>query len=274
MAAPLGLQFGPFSVDEQTGEPYLRLPMPHEHIVIAVPRMQDAPQICEIFNDPRVYRWVSRPPFPYLMEHAIAWQEGARADSFAVWRELQQADVKHPNGPLKIVGGCPVRSILQGNPDGSFTYLGDCGMNRHQFDDIMDPEEKAKLVEENEARLAGDPEIIWSMGVYLRPSHHGKGIMTAVIGVLMNSWGIPRMNIHCSRPSAFDGNTGSLRVFEKNGFVLCKSIPECMRTPAKGEFPEELRTVHFIEWRRGPRDDSKESAQGDVGGGGGATTRA
>ncbi|KAI0308335.1 GNAT domain-containing protein [Multifurca ochricompacta] len=243
------LQFGPFLINERTGEPYLRLPAPHENIIITAPRLQDAPHICEIMNDPRVYRWVSSPPFPYFMEHATSWLSQTKAEADAVWTELKQANVEYPNGPLKIVGKCPVRSILEENADGSYTFLGDCGIDRHRYEDVIDAEEHARVVQENNARPVGDLNIIWTIGDYLRPSHQGKGIMTAVIGTLMKAWWIPRMKIRCVRPSVFEGNGGSIRVFEKNGFVLWKTVRDCMHVMAKGEFPEELRTLHLLEWQ-------------------------
>jgi RimJ/RimL family protein N-acetyltransferase len=74
--------------------------------------------------------------------------------------------------------------------------------------------------------------------------------MTAVVGTLLNAWCIPRMNVHCVRPSVLEGNTGSLRVFEKNGFVLEKTVADCTQMVAKGELPERLCSVHLCEWRR------------------------
>ncbi|KAI0248385.1 GNAT domain-containing protein [Lactifluus subvellereus] len=230
-------------------EPYLRLPAPHDRIVIVTPRLQDAAELCEILNDPRVYRWVANPPFPYTMEHAISWLTQSKAEADAIWNELEQASAESPSGPPKFVGGCPLRSILEENADGSYTFLGTCGIDRNTYDDVMDLEERARLVHENNARPVGDPNIIWRIGYYLRPSHHGRGIMTAVVGMLMKSWGIPRMNVRNVEPAVFEGNTSSQRVLEKNGFVLRKTVQECVHVLAKGEMADELRTVHFMEWR-------------------------
>jgi hypothetical protein len=158
-------QFTPLdSLNDHTARPYLRLPAPHQRIIIAAPRLHDAPQIHEILNDPHVYRWTISPPFPYLMEHAVSWLTQAKANADAIWNELEQANTESPDGPLKVVDGCPVRSILEENDDGSYTYLGDCGFDRNMFYDVMDVEERARLVQENDARPAGDPDIIWSMG--------------------------------------------------------------------------------------------------------------
>jgi hypothetical protein len=98
------------------------------------------------------------------MEHAVSWLTQAKADADAIWNGLEQANAESPDGPLKLVGGCPVRSVLEENDDGSYTYLGDCGFVRHTFDDVTDVEERARLLRENNARPAGDPSIIWSMG--------------------------------------------------------------------------------------------------------------
>jgi len=70
---------------------------------------------------------------------------------------------------------------------------------------------------ENEARILGDPEIVWSFAVciclteicphsaehndfcrkdYLVSSHHDRGIMTAAIQIVIVNWMIPRMAVH------------------------------------------------------------------------------
>jgi RimJ/RimL family protein N-acetyltransferase len=74
--------------------------------------------------------------------------------------------------------------------------------------------------------------------------------MTAVVGTLLKTWGIPRMNVRCIRPSVLEGNTGSLRVFEKNEFVLWKTVVDCIQVGSKGEFPGGRFTVHVLVWRR------------------------
>jgi RimJ/RimL family protein N-acetyltransferase len=63
-------------------------------------------------------------------------------------------------------------------------------------------------------------EFMFSFAIdWLAVSHHGRGIMTAAIGLLMTAWGIPRMGVHHVVAHTFVGNIGSNRVFEKNGFV-------------------------------------------------------
>jgi RimJ/RimL family protein N-acetyltransferase len=74
--------------------------------------------------------------------------------------------------------------------------------------------------------------------------------MTAIVGTLLNAWGIPRMNIRCVRALVLEGNSGSVRVFEKNGFVLRKTVVDCIRMVTKGEYPGRLHTLHLLELRR------------------------
>jgi RimJ/RimL family protein N-acetyltransferase len=59
---------------------------------------------------------------------------------------------------------------------------------------------------------------------YLVSSHHGRGIMSAAVGTLIDSWMVPRMNARLIRVEVFSGNMGSRRVFEKNGFVFEKRV--------------------------------------------------
>jgi hypothetical protein len=102
---------------------------------------------------------------PFYIQRGPGWATiQVKADADAIWNELEQANAESPDGPLKIVGGCPVRSVLQENDDGLYAYLEGCGFVRPTFDDTTDIEEYTHLLLEDNARLAGDPGFIWSMG--------------------------------------------------------------------------------------------------------------
>ena len=60
---------------------------------------------------------------------------------------------------------------------------------------------------------------------YLAASHHGKGIMSAVVQTFIRDWAMPRMGVRQIRVETFADNVGSRRVFEKNGFILEKTVP-------------------------------------------------
>lgn len=44
--------------------------------------------------------------------------------------------------------------------------------------------------------------------------------MTVVVSAIIREWMVPRMNARNIQVGAFVGNAGSVRVFEKNGFVV------------------------------------------------------
>jgi len=79
--------------------------------------------------------------------------------------------------------------------------------------------------------------------------------MTAVVGTLLKAWGVPRMNVRCVRSLVLEGNTGSLRVFEKNGFVPRETVVDCVRMVTKGEYTGRVHTVHVVEWKGHSRGD-------------------
>src|SRR5882757_5419565 len=72
--------------------------------------------------------------------------------------------------------------------------------------------------------VCGSPIIWWLILItllldWLAVSHHGRGIMTAALGLLMSAWAIPRMGARHVVAHTVAGNIASHRVFEKNGFV-------------------------------------------------------
>ncbi|KAI0784053.1 hypothetical protein C8Q75DRAFT_725113 [Abortiporus biennis] len=217
-------QLHPIQIDPRTEEPFIRLPSPYENIILTPPRMEDAPHIIQNLNDPKLIQWLEGPPHPYTAEHAEFWLQTITKSSKSIFEELKEANEKDPNGSLAIVGGFPLRSIREVKEDGTQTFLGDISVDRCGFPGELDPEERSRLTEENANRKVGDPNIVWCIGDYLASSHHGRGIMSAVIGTVIREWVVPRMNAHLIRVEAYTGNTGSIRVFEKNEFVLEKTV--------------------------------------------------
>ncbi|KAI0094190.1 hypothetical protein BDY19DRAFT_911655 [Irpex rosettiformis] len=213
-------QLHPLEINERTGEPFLRLPSPHENIIITPPRLEDVPAIVRALNDPRVYSTLAGPPFPYKEEHAIWWINYTKTPSDELLQELRQANDKD----LKIVDGCPVRTLREVQSDGSDVFLGDVGCDRCGYPDVVDPEEKSRLTFTNDQLPPGDKDIVWCIGDYLVASHHGKGIMSAAVSTLVSSWMVPRMNAQQIRVETFLSNRGSRRVFEKNGFVVEETV--------------------------------------------------
>lgn len=82
----------------------------------------------------------------------------------------------------------------------------------------------------------------------MAPSHHGKGIMSAAVHTIIHEWAIPRMNAHKIYGTAFKGNTGSVKVFLKNGFKLFDLVEDCVTiSESKGGGTTGL---NFLEWTR------------------------
>ncbi|EIN13848.1 hypothetical protein PUNSTDRAFT_56310 [Punctularia strigosozonata HHB-11173 SS5] len=204
-------QLHPLQVNRVTGEPFLRLPPPHSHIIFTPPRVSDVPSVVVNMNDPKVYEMLNGPPYPYKDEHAVWWIGTIKAKADEVLEELREVDSRDPEAPLRIVGHCPVRILREVKEDGSDEFLGDCALTRLRYPTILDSKERERLIKANEDRPVGDPEIIWDVGDYICASHQGKGIMSNAFATLMREWGIPRMGIRRMRVSAFIGNYGSIR---------------------------------------------------------------
>ncbi|KAL0951675.1 hypothetical protein HGRIS_008354 [Hohenbuehelia grisea] len=231
----------PLKRNPTTGELFLQL-RNHPHIVLTPPRLEDAPFIPPLLNDPRVYVWLKGPPYPYQLSDAEAWLAGVKQTADAVIRELEGAD---PNAEPIIVDACPVRTIRQINADGTDVFLGDICIDRWGFPIILDENARPKdqLVKDNYERKAGDPNIIWTIGDYLAPSHHGQGIMSDALSTLLNDWGIPRMRVGHIIATTHKGNVGSVRVFEKNGFRMVGTVDDYE------EVRGQLQSFHVVERR-------------------------
>ena len=253
--------------DAYTGEPFLRLPHPYDHIIITPPRLSDASELKALLNDPKVYLTLHGPPFPYLEEHAVGWlklvtQQADRALHEFLEREEFGKDDSVFGG---LVRSCPVRYIRELHEDGTDVLLGDIDVHRCQYPDVEDIDQRERLSRENAVRELGDPELAWCIGCeYLPPhcldvaspltvlkpdflasSHHGKGIMTTALSTIMNRWLVPQMGVRLIRVEVFEGNVGSVRVFEKNGFKLEGTVPQRMVTNSG----VKVTGMHVLSWR-------------------------
>jgi hypothetical protein len=94
-------------------------------------------------------------------EHAIDWITRIKGVTDKVWSQIQDSD---SSSSPPVFEWCPVRVIREVNDDGSQIFLGDCGMDRWGYDDILNKEEHERLSAENAARKAGDEDIVWMIG--------------------------------------------------------------------------------------------------------------
>jgi hypothetical protein len=147
-----GLQYNP-----TTGEPFLRLPAPFSNITMTPPRMSDVAPSVEIMSNPSVAVWMGAtgPGSTYTAAKAEAWLTKLKAQTDAAVDELRGATEPH------VVSACPVRHLREEREDGTEVYIGDVSIARAHWPEVLDVEERARLVAENNARVAGDPDIVW-----------------------------------------------------------------------------------------------------------------
>lgn len=248
-------KFKPLQYNSEKGEPFLRLRAPYHNIILTPPRLEDIETVVPLLNDPKVYKFLSGPPYPYLLEHSVEYRGVVTSQSDSLIKEIISKEVG------AIMGACPVRILREVQPDGTELFLGDVAVIRHQWPELDDEIQREILKAENLSRDVGDPEIVWSFGGMRRPnkllldlkgypdwirgSHQGRGIMTIAVGELMKQWLIPRMNVRRMHVLTFAGNRGSVRVFEKNGFVLTETIKLVREGPGFGR----IEGMHVLNWR-------------------------
>jgi RimJ/RimL family protein N-acetyltransferase len=66
--------------------------------------------------------------------------------------------------------------------------------------------------------------------------------MTDAVGTLLWRWAIPRMGVRRVLATTFGGNHGSVRVLQKNGFVLTKRLESYLEIKGK------IRDLLLWEW--------------------------
>ncbi|KAF7327828.1 N-acetyltransferase domain-containing protein [Mycena kentingensis (nom. inval.)] len=218
-------QLHPLQVNPKTGEPFLNLPNRDGlNIILTPPRTSDIDEMVAVHSDERVYYWLTGTPQPYTAANAKWWlEENAIPEAQKALAALEAARDKPE---LILVDSCPVTIIRQVKEDGTDTLVGglDFTLARREFELDGTGWEPSDVLSAPQ-RLPDKPDI-WTVGYYVAPSHHGLGLMSSAFKTVLDAWGIPRMGIRSLRVSALTGNTGSLRVFEKNGLTLYKSWPE------------------------------------------------
>lgn len=143
-------------VNPVTGQVFLRLPAPHENIIITPPLHSDAADIVPILNDPRVYKLLVGPPFPYHYHHAVEWLGKMKNRSDKILEDLRQGRT--------VVDGCPVQHIREVQPDGTELFLGDLSVFRNGWLEVEDKDLREKMTKENLEKPVGDPSIVWTIG--------------------------------------------------------------------------------------------------------------
>ncbi|RPD55856.1 hypothetical protein L227DRAFT_295216 [Lentinus tigrinus ALCF2SS1-6] len=240
-------QFRPLERHPHTDEPFIRLPPPQDRVIITPPRREDVSSIVAILNDYPIKKWLDGPPFPYLDEHAEDWVARTKEQSDAIMRELRRANEEDAYGPLVTVGGCPVGCLRGLKEDGTEVFLGVVEFTRCGYPDLLNQQERERIVSRNESRKRGDPETVWCIGYYLAAPLHGHGLMSCALRTLLEAWVVPRMGARRLRVETIIGNWGSIRVLEKLGFRIANTVRRRKVTSAG----EEIDGFHVLWWQMG-----------------------
>lgn len=163
------------------GQPFI--PIAHPTIPglsLTLPHPKDDPQHqLRVLNDlERVQRWLDGPPYPYTMEDATGWNDIL----LERWTTAFERIVMEPGldlghaGPSSSCGlqNTRVADLTAGEEVGQGRWIGDLGVVRWEFPNVVDAAERAKLTAENAAREVGDPDLIWTLGC----EHTGSRILT------------------------------------------------------------------------------------------------
>ncbi|KAF9074967.1 GNAT domain-containing protein [Rhodocollybia butyracea] len=227
-------QLHPLKVNPSTGEPFLPLDS-HPGFIITPPRLSDIVLLPDLLNDPNVHPWLKGPPYPYTLEHSRVWVTEKVEEATALLQELESSS----EGSLKVVDGCPIRYIREVKEDGTDVLVGDIELRRFENMELapgsngVDLGRAPRLLDINNQRKAGDPEIIWSMGYLLASSYGGRGIMSSAFKAVIQQWAIPRMGMRRMVGVTYPDNYGSRKVMEKNGFVLREIVKEHVKAKGK-----------------------------------------
>lgn len=204
-----------------TQEPYIRLPSPHDSIIITPfrePNEADESVMVSSMNDPLVGTWLISPPYPYTPDDARNW---INLNLPPCEQILEQAKTQ------QYVAGCPfrcIREILEEDEQGikRDVLIGGVDVVEHPFVEFAEGSaEREDGVRRNGQFEVGSEEKVWGIGgmlllsyclsfdlssglfVYLwccgvalgnmlilldwlDPAYHGRGIMTAIVRTVIH----------------------------------------------------------------------------------------
>ena len=152
---------------DSNNSPFIRLPAPHQNIIITPSRYSDGDAVIEVLSDPRVYMNLAGPPFPYGQKEWDDWfaiLEKASKDALSEWREVQKTRKEGGEG-RRWTNGVPVTAIRDVDPvTGEQKFIGSIDATRTNFTFHGAHDENQRKQEENDALEAGNPDIDWGVG--------------------------------------------------------------------------------------------------------------
>ncbi|GAA5958916.1 hypothetical protein JCM8115_000688 [Rhodotorula mucilaginosa] len=255
--------------DHLVVEPYLPLPLTTSPPLILTPqRPTDVSRIVETLTDPAVGMQLIGPPWPFKAEDAHSWGESLRAQAKEVFRDLkarteqlgeistngygEERGTERPAGDetktKKRRWPIPAPKIHSLRRADNGAWAGDFGVTRWQFDNVVDAEEKQRLIDENEAKEVLDPTVIWTYGFYLHPELHGKGLMSQVLESMLSTYFDDYLGANEVRGAAYASNPASLKTQERCGFVRFGAFMEDV-SEGRGGGQKEVITLRRVNPR-------------------------
>jgi len=170
-----------------TKEPYLKLPPPLSNIIITPHRLENIDEtvasMVDILNDPRVYPWLERTPYPYLNEDGVGWVKAHCKENEEVLstlrRDLEQENLINTKNATvgskqdrEFFDNCPftcIREVMAEDPETRAPLkdylIGDIKLARYTFyEHPPNSKERAEAQRKNNELRAGDENIIWTIG--------------------------------------------------------------------------------------------------------------
>ncbi|KAL8280546.1 hypothetical protein RQP46_007194 [Phenoliferia psychrophenolica] len=237
----------PLLFDERTHEPYLPFPSssPFANFRLTPPRLSDLSNKVSAANSPSIQPFLSSTPVPVTetwAEQVILTDQKTILAILLAWTATDP-----PGGTTFRI----LRQIVDESDRKQDVYAGEIAFVREKWFQLEardDEVERARLQALNNAKLAGDRTISWTVGFYIVQAFAGRGLMTATLETAMD-FGKTVLNVHKIVSGAFMENEASKRVHYKLGFTSPGSdwvdLP-----PGRAELFGKRKEVCVLEWRR------------------------
>ncbi|KAJ7452677.1 hypothetical protein B0H11DRAFT_282073 [Mycena galericulata] len=187
------------------GEPYIPLPAPFERFHLGVMRQSDIPHDVQMMNDIRVVRTLVGPPFPNPIINAQRWLVRERAMVVALFDG-------YAKGTFLPAATDPFDVLRERKSDGSEEYVGQVTLGSMG-------EATKRLTPVNDTWEEWRSRRVFGIGAALRPEYHRQGVASAAVGTILEQWAVPQMGCTEIRAECFISNLGSVKLWEKHGFV-------------------------------------------------------
>jgi len=187
-------------------EPYIPLPAPFERFHLGAMRQSDVPHDTAMMSDVRVARTLVGPRFPMPLVNTQRWLTRERAAVTALF-------AAYAEGAFRPAAAAPFCILRERQDDGSDAYVGQvtmfyCGDEEKRRTPVNDAWEEWRTRTK-----------VWEIGAALRPEYHSKGLASVAVKLILNEWAVPQMGCTEIRAQCFMSNLGSVKLWEKHGFV-------------------------------------------------------